>query len=271
MDSYSCINCNIKCPVVDNVPYFYSDIKNEEYSFSEYKVEIDKIANAENKHFWFKSRRNLVLQIFNKFIPKDDKVIEIGAGTGSIAKMLSNNGYDLSIGEIHPNGIEYALKNNTNNMPIYQFNIMNNPFKNHFDTVGLFDVLEHIKDDGLAIQNIRNMLTINGRVVLTVPAHMWLWSEEDEVSNHFKRYELDDIKKLLIDNGFLITYASNFFISIIPLLYLRTKRKSLDEIKINPIINFILFKISIFENKLLKFLSFGVGGSIILVAEKKND
>jgi len=131
--------------------------------------------------------------------------------------------------------------------------------------------LEHIKDDGLAIQNIRNMLTINGRVVLTVPAHMWLWSEEDEVSNHFKRYELDDIKKLLIDNGFLITYASNFFISIIPLLYLRTKRKSLDEIKINPIINFILFKISIFENKLLKFLSFGVGGSIILVAEKKND
>ena len=274
---YNCTDCNIKYSIVDNVPYFYPDINNEYpdinnegYNFDEYKIEIDKIANAEKNHFWSKSRRSLIRQVFNKFISKDEKIIEIGAGTGSIAQMLSSNDYDLSIGEIHPNGIEYALENNINNLEIYQFNIMNNPFKNHFDTVGLFDVLEHIEDDRLAIQNIHNMLTTNGKVVLTVPAHMWLWCEEDEVSNHFKRYELDDLKQLLVDNGFSITYATNFFISIIPLLYLRTQSKSSDEIKINPVINFILLLISNIENKALKFLSSKVGGSIIIVAEKEN-
>jgi 2-polyprenyl-3-methyl-5-hydroxy-6-metoxy-1,4-benzoquinol methylase len=270
-NKYNCINCGIQYPIIHNVPYFYSDITSEKYDFDEYKIEIDKIANAENKHFWFKSRRNLILQVFNKFISKEDKIIEIGAGTGSIAKMLSSNGYNLSIGEIHPNGIAYALKNNTNNLPIYQFNIMDNPFKNEFDAVGLFDVLEHIEDDRLAIENIYNMLTANGKIVLTVPAHMWLWCEEDKVSNHFKRYELNDLKRLLIDSGFSITYATNFFISIVPLLYLRTKSKSSNEIKINPIINFILSSISNIENKLLRFLPSKIGGSIIIVAEKKDD
>jgi 2-polyprenyl-3-methyl-5-hydroxy-6-metoxy-1,4-benzoquinol methylase len=270
-DNYSCNSCNIKYSIINNVPYFYKDINTQDYNLDEYTVEIDKIANAEQNHFWFKSRRNLIRQVFNKFISKKDNVIEIGAGTGNIAKMLSAEGYNLSIGEIHPNGIEYALKNNDKNLPIYQFNIMNNPFKNHFDVVGLFDVLEHIEDDRLAIKNIYNMLSDNGKIVLTVPAHMWLWCDEDEVSNHFKRYEVNNLRKLLKDEGFTVKYATNFFISIVPLLYLRTKNKSSDEITINPIINFILSIISNIENKILKFISSKIGGSIIIVAEKNND
>jgi 2-polyprenyl-3-methyl-5-hydroxy-6-metoxy-1,4-benzoquinol methylase len=270
-DNYSCKSCNIKYSIINNVPYFYKDINTQDYNLDEYTVEIDKIANAEQNHFWFKSRRELISQVFNKFISKKNKIIEIGAGTGNIARMLSNEGYDLSIGEIHPNGIEYALKKNNSNLSIYQFDIMHNPFKNHFDVVGLFDVLEHIEDDKLAINNISKMLKRGGKIILTVPAHMWLWCEEDDISNHFKRYELDNLKELLKDEGFIINYATNFFISIIPLLYLRTKNKSSDEITINPIINFILSIISNIENKILKFISSKIGGSIIIVAEKNYD
>ena len=269
--NYSCNSCNIKYSIINNVPYFYKDINTQDYNLDEYTVEIDKIANAEQNHFWFKSRRKLISQVFNKFISKKNKIIEIGAGTGNIARMLSNEGYDLSIGEIHPNGIEYALKNNDKNLLIYQFDIMHNPFKYHFDVVGLFDVLEHIEDDKLAINNISKMLKRGGKIILTVPAHMWLWCEEDDISNHFKRYELDNLKELLKDEGFSINYATNFFISIVPLLYLRTKHKSSDEITINPIINFILSIISNIENKILKFISSKIGGSIIIVAEKNND
>ena len=270
-DRYTCPSCRKDYPIINGIPYFHKDIDSEDYNLDDYAIEIDKIANAEKNHFWFKSRRNLILQVFNKFVSKKDKVIEIGAGTGSIARMLSNAKYDLSIGEIHPNGIEYARKNNDKNLPIYQFDIMNNPFKNHFDVVGLFDVLEHIEDDTLAINNISKMLNGGGKIVLTVPAHMWLWCEEDEVSNHFRRYELNTLKKLLIDEGFTIKYATNFFISIVPLLYLRTKSKSSDEISINPIVNFILLTVSNIENKILEFLTSKIGGSIIIVAEKNSD
>ena len=267
---YVCKFCDEKYPIINSVTYFDQSTSDKEYNFNEYQIEIDKIYNAERDHFWFKSRRNLILQVFNKFISKKDKIIEIGAGTGSIAMMLSNNDYDLSIGELHPSGIEYFLRDNNRKLPIYQFNIMNNPFKEHFDVVGLFDVLEHIKDDKLAIRHIYNMLKPNGKVVLTVPAHMWLWCEEDEVSNHFKRYELDNLKKMLISEGFTISYATHFFLSIIPLLYIRTKSKASNNIKINPIINLALSIASNIENKLLNFISFRMGGSIIMVGEKNN-
>jgi len=270
-EKYICSSCKEEYPIIQNVPYFDKDINNKEYNFNEYAIEIDKIADAELDHFWFKSRRNLILQIFNKYISKKDKIIEIGAGTGSVARMLNINGYDLSIGEIHEHGIKYALKNNQGNLPIYQFDIMKNPFENHFDVVGLFDVLEHIKDDELAIKHIYNMLSDNGKIIITVPAHMWLWCEDDEVSNHFKRYELDSLKELLTKEGFRIKYATNFFISILPLLYLRTKSNSSAKIKINPIINIILSTISNIENKFLNLLSSKIGGSIIIVAEKNND
>jgi len=270
-EKYICSSCKEEYPIIQNVPYFNKDINSQEYNFNEYAIEIDKIANAELEHFWFKSRRNLILQVFNKYISKKDKIIEIGAGTGSVARMLNENGYDLSIGEIHEHGIKYALKNNQAKLPIYQFDIMKNPFKNHFDVVGLFDVLEHIKDDELAIKYIYTMLRDNGKIIITVPAHMWLWCEDDEVSNHYKRYELDSLKELLKQEGFRIKYATNFFISIIPLLYLRTKSNSSAKIKINPIINIILSTISNIENKFLNLISSKIGGSIIIVAEKNND
>ena len=270
-EKYICSSCKEEYPIIQNVPYFNKDINSQEYNFNEYTIEIDKIADAELDHFWFESRRNLILQVFNKYISKKDKIIEIGAGTGSVARMLNENGYDLSIGEIHEHGIKYALENNQANLPIYQFDIMKNPFKNHFDVVGLFDVLEHIKDDELAIKYIYTMLRDNGKIIITVPAHMWLWCEDDEVSNHYKRYELDSLKELLKQEGFSIKYATNFFISIIPLLYLRTKSSSSAKIKINPIINIILSTISNIENKFLNLISSKIGGSIIIVAEKNND
>jgi len=270
-EKYICSSCKEEYPIIQNVPYFNKDINSQEYNFNEYTIEIDKIADAELDHFWFESRRNLILQVFNKYISKKDKIIEIGAGTGSVARMLNENGYDLSIGEIHEHGIKYALENNQANLPIYQFDIMKNPFKNHFDVVGLFDVLEHIKDDELAIKHIYTMLNDSGKIIITVPAHMWLWCEDDEVSNHYKRYELDSLKELLKQEGFSIKYATNFFISIIPLLYLRTKSSSSAKIKINPIINIILSTISNIENKFLNLISSKIGGSIIIVAEKNND
>lgn len=270
-EKYYCDKCHSEYKVINDVPYFYNYVDNDEYNFDDYSIEINKIANAEEKHFWFKSRRNLILQIFERFISKKAKIIEIGAGTGSIARMLTDYNYKVSIGEIHPNGIAYALKKNDKNLPIYQFNIMDNPFKNHFDVVGMFDVLEHIQNDKLAIKNIKHMLSDRGKIVLTVPAHMWLWCEEDKISNHFIRYEQNNLKQILIDEGFSIKYASNFFISILPLLYLRKKMKPSNNIKINPIINFILLLISNLENKILNFVTFKIGGSIIIVAEKNND
>ena len=75
---YVCKFCDEKYPIINSVTYFDQSTSDKEYNFNEYQIEIDKIYNAERDHFWFKSRRNLILQVFNKFISKKDKILPVG-------------------------------------------------------------------------------------------------------------------------------------------------------------------------------------------------
>ena len=49
-----------------------------------------------------------------------------------------------------------------------------------FDLVTGFDVLEHIEDDRTALRDIVQTLKPGGLLMLTVPAHPWMWSVYDE-------------------------------------------------------------------------------------------
>jgi SAM-dependent methyltransferase len=144
--------------------------------------------------------------------------------------------------------------------------------------VALFDVLEHVDDDDIIIQNLFKMLKTGGKAIVTVPAHMWLWSKNDRVCSHRRRYEVKQLRYLFEKNGFKILKAHCFFVSILPLLYLRHifskdtgSLKDADykkRFKINPVLNFLLEKILKFENRILPLKFFKVGGSVILVAKK---
>ena len=118
---------------------------------------------------------------------------------------------------------------------------------------------------------------------MTVPAHFWLWSREDRVAAHKRRYNLKGIKRLFENNGFEVIRARNFFTTIIPLLFLRKiinhdsdKNLEKDEIlnydiKKNPMVNFFLDKLLSLELKLTKNLNPSIGGSIILIARRRDD
>lgn len=245
-------------------------------------IGLDNCYKIEQEHFWYKYRRKIILQYFNKYIPKDKEILEIGAGTGNISRQLMSDGYNkISIGEIHENGLKYAMTYGIENL--YQFDITNSPFQNHFDVIGMFDVLEHINNDSLAIQNISKMLKNNGFFVLTVPAHMWLWCREDQIAFHKKRYEINELLLLLKNNGFDIVLSKTFFIFILPLLVLRKllhpasdKDVHLAEIEaydfaLNPVINKILLGITAVENFIFNKLfdiSTSLGGSLLVIAKK---
>jgi SAM-dependent methyltransferase len=72
--------------------------------------------------------------------------------------------------------------------------LVNLPYRDQsFDFVSALDVLEHIKDDKLAISEISRILKKNGIVLITVPYHMKYYSTQDRIIGHFRRYELDQI------------------------------------------------------------------------------
>jgi 2-polyprenyl-3-methyl-5-hydroxy-6-metoxy-1,4-benzoquinol methylase len=238
---------------------------------------LDTMYAIEKQHFWFIARKNFILKTFLKFIAKDNSILEIGCGTGSISQALMENGYiNISVNDIHINGLQYAKAFGLKNL--YQFNLFDAPFVKEFDVIAMFDVLEHLENDVEALQCAHKMLKNKGKVVLTVPAHMWLWSQDD-ARGHKRRYTLKTLHVALTKANFKITYNRYFFISIMPLLLLRRfmhpdngqplEDINPDKININPIINKILLSICALENKLLNFLPNLMGGSIIVVAEKQ--
>jgi SAM-dependent methyltransferase len=240
---------------------------------------LDEVFHTEENHFWMRFRRMFIYSIFKDYVKFSDSIMEIGAGTGSVANYLIKKGYkNLSIGDVHIKALDYAKKYGIQNR--YQFDLMEPPFIEHFDAVCLFDVLEHLDDDETAIINIRKMLKMNGKLILTVPAHMWLWSRQDAIASHRKRYELNELKEMLNRNEFRILKSNYFFVTLVPFLWLRRylnpdKGKLCpgdfkNRFAVHPWLNYLLTELLLLEKLLLKKINLKFGGSIIVVAEKRN-
>lgn len=262
---------------VDGIKIFH---ENMDESHEDYNAKgLDNLYLQEEKHFWFIARKEFILQNAHKYIKPEDKIIEIGAGTGNVARYLQKNGYkDISVGEMHLNGLKYAQSYGMK--ACYQFDLLDGPFENEFDTVCMFDVLEHIPNDNIALQNVYKMLKYDGKIVLTVPSHMWLWNRDDAIAGHKIRYTKKELVKRLEQNGFEVLSARYFFMAITPLLFLRrvlnkddgSKVKNEEynsDISMNSTLSKILLFISRVENKLNKFLPNWFGGSLFIIARKK--
>ena len=155
---------------------------------------------------------------------------------------------------------------------------------NSFDLVCAFDVIEHVEDDQLAVNELKRVTKKDALVLITVPAFMSLWSHHDVINHHYKRYKINEINQLFDsdNNGNKVfdTYFNSllflpiyFFRKVSNLLKLGQKRKGSgsDFEAFKPgVLNTILYKIMYFEsgiiNKKIKF-PFGVS---ILYNWKKN-
>lgn len=261
-----------------------ADIKifhdNIDENHSDYNSQgLDNLYKQEEKHFWFIARKEFIFQNMKKYFTSNAKIIEIGAGTGNVSRYLKENGYkNISVGEMHLNGLKYAQSYGMNEC--YQFDLLDTPFDNEFDSVCMFDVLEHIPNDNLALMNVNKMLKKDGKIVLTVPSHMWLWNRDDAIAGHKIRYRKKELVQLLEENGFEVLNVRYFFIAITPLLFLRRLLNKDDgskvkeeeynnDISMNSLLSKILLFISRIENRLNKFLPNWFGGSLFVIARKK--
>ncbi|MDR4306386.1 methyltransferase [Chelatococcus sambhunathii] len=82
--------------------------------------------------------------------------------------------------------------------------------------VMMMDVLEHVPDDvGLARDYVER-LPSGARVIATVPAFQWMWSGHDVFLEHYRRYDLPQLEKTLVDAGLRIEFGSYFYGAVFP-------------------------------------------------------
>lgn len=268
-DSYKCTKCSEIYNLKHNIFIFTKDIKNSNYNPKSLKL----LYNLEQKHFWFVNRKKIIANLFKRFIPKNKSILEIGAGTGNMSLYLKKMGYkNITVSDIYYEGLiyaqEYGLKN------LFQFDIRKSPFINHFDVIGMFDVLEHFENDSTILKKVHMILKKKGKIILTVPAHQWLWSSIDAHSGHKRRYSKKELIHKLEENGFKVLQAKYFFFSILPFLFLRSLINSKRDTRgtteaqtislLNPFFNSLLF----LENIIMHNIQPPAGGSLIVIGVK---
>jgi hypothetical protein len=69
---------------------------------------------------------------------------------------------------------------------------------------------------------VHRTLADEGRIYLTVPAHSWLWSHEDVIAGHSRRYTLARLCGLLEATGYTVEFSTYFFtLLLLPILLFR--------------------------------------------------
>lgn len=79
-----------------------------------------------------------------------------------------------------------------------------------YDTVFALNVVEHIKDDLLALKNCKKLLKRGGHVVILVPAYQWLYNRFDKELEHYRRYTKNNLARLMADAKLLVIHSQYF-------------------------------------------------------------
>jgi SAM-dependent methyltransferase len=144
-----------------------------------------------------------------------------------------------------------------------------------FDLVTGLDVVEHLDDDLAGLKEMRRVLRRDGRALLFVPAFMFLWGVQDDISNHRRRYTLKELNHVVREAGFEVEHATYVNISFFaPILLGRLimrvtglRPESENNLTIG-FLNGVLGKLLGAERWPLRYLKFPFGVSIICVARR---
>ena len=162
------------------------------------RIVYDRMAELDQRHWWYRARREVLGALIRRRAapPPGARVLEIGCGTGHNLAMLGEFGEVEAI-EVDPAArtlAEDRLRKPVGSAPLPE--LAGVP-ERMFDLIGTFDVIEHIVDDHAAIAAIAARLKPGGKLVMTVPAHPWMWSAHDVVNHHRRRYSKDGLTKLI--------------------------------------------------------------------------
>jgi len=241
------------------------------------KDNFKDLYELEKGHFWFESRNRIIMYFMKQYLAglANPKVLEVGCGTGFVLENLAqcNPNYDLSGTEIYLEGLGFA-RSRSPLINFFQSDARDLPFKEHYDAICAFDVVEHIEEDLDTLKSFYRSLKPGGFLFLSVPQHMWLWSAQDELACHKRRYTRLEMAEKLVSCKFTLRKTTSFVSTLLPFMYLsrlkKAKHSDLGEFKIPEFLNKLLTYGMYIDEILIKFgCSLPVGGSLFCVAQKQ--
>ncbi len=236
---------------------------------------FDALVQVEDRSWWFRTRNRLILDVMARVFPRSGSVLEIGCGTGYVLRALAGAGYAVTGGELFPRGIVHA-RARVPDATFLQFDARNLPFRDEFDVVAAFDVLEHIPDDQFVLNEMARAAKPDGGIIVTVPQHPWMWSRADEHARHERRYTRSELTEKMRTAGLEPVLVTSFVTIAMPamavarILQRRVQDYDfMDEFRIPTWLDRLLSGLAAIERRLIKWhVTLPVGGSLLIAARR---
>ena len=162
------------------------------------RIVYEQMAELDQRHWWYRARREVIAALIRRLAPPpaDARILEVGCGTGHNLAMLGQFGaVDAVELDDQARGLaEQRLGRPVHKAPLPELAGIPDAA---YDLIGAFDVIEHIDDDAAALATIAAKLKPAGKLVMTVPAHPWMWSAHDVVNHHKRRYSKRALRRLV--------------------------------------------------------------------------
>ncbi len=239
--------------------------------------------DLEKDYWYWLGKKDMIVRLFETYAPhnkKGTKILDVGCGTGLILESLRGEGelYGVDV-----SNFALRLCNLRGEFKLKKMNAEHLNFpKEFFDVIILSDVIEHVKNDRGVIEGCYTILKKGGIVIVTIPAHKYLWNADDARLKHYRRYEKDMLIKVAKPFKILKLSYTHFFLYP-PVLVARFMesfigekrdtiemqiKKGLQKEGLFKSLNWFLLKLNIIENRLLTKINFPQGISWVMILKK---
>ncbi|HZG53808.1 MAG TPA: class I SAM-dependent methyltransferase, partial [Pyrinomonadaceae bacterium] len=148
---------------------------------------------VEGSHWWFAGRRRILESFIRSIVAALNlqgrarpRILDVGCGTGANLEMLAQFGEAEGV-DVSEDALAFCRARGLGQVKLGAAEQL--PYADaSFDLVTALDVVEHLDDDAAGLREMRRVLRPGGRALLFVPAFMWLWGVQDDVSHHRRRY-----------------------------------------------------------------------------------
>lgn len=239
------------------------------------------LAQVEHEHYWFATRREVVRDVLRATVKDLERraLFDVGCGSGGLLAFLGESGVRLAGAcDVYPESLALVRRRVTAPLVLVDEGRLP-PLGPGQTLLSLFDVLEHIDDDLGTLRHLLAVLEPGGILLLTVPAHPFLFDEMDEIAHHRRRYSRGELGRKLGAAGFRVLRLTHFMAPLVPLVALRwlarlapgggsAHERRTTELRVTPGLNGLMRALLRLERPLVRAGALPFGTSLLAVAER---
>jgi len=243
--------------------------------------EYAKMYQLEDRYWYFQGRKDIIGGILDQWLPNDTsklRILDVGCGTGLMLGKLKAMGLEPVGADLHTLSMQYCRRRGI--QKLLRADVTNLPFAgNSFDIILALDLIEHVEDDAALLREFHRIAAPGAKVLITVPAHPYLWSEHDEALHHYRRYRRRPFLHLLSNSGFHpLRYTFAITLLYYPIVAFRLAQRLLRPRKAGPKthlidlpapLNAFLIRLLRAEGSLLRHMNLPVGLTLLALLEPR--